>query len=174
MFKVQRFIFNGKSKYTWILMIHWYFEYSSLYDIYVFSFALSMWYRGASVTLCVRKIRNSWCSCPCCSRHFKITWRTWDPTIIMSTRWSCHRARLHQNTHAPPGKATPQHKSRERSSANTELTKLIVVFKHQWTNAARCQKGRPQTLNWPSSLSFSNISEQMPHGVREGGGGGKD
>ena len=33
MFKVQRFIFNGKSKYTWILMIHWYFEDSSLYDI---------------------------------------------------------------------------------------------------------------------------------------------
>ena len=43
------------------------------------------------------------------------------------------RARLHQNMHAaPPGKATSQRKSRERSFANTdsEMTK-VIVFKHQ-------------------------------------------
>ena len=104
-----------------------------------------MWYSGASVTVCARKIRNSWCSCPCCSRQFKITWRTWDPTIIMSTRWSYRRARLHQNMHAPPGKATPQHKSQERLSTNTdsEMTKLIL-FKHQWTNATQCHR----EINW--------------------------
>ena len=118
-----------------LLIIKLYKRNSVHYMIY--KFLVLPW---ASVTLCARKIRNSWCSCPCCSRHFKITWRTWDPTIIMSTRWSCCRACLHQNMHAPPGKATLQHKSQERSSTNTEITKLIL-FKHQWTNAARCQRG---------------------------------
>ena len=41
------------------------------------------------------------------SRHLKITWRTWNPTIIMPIHWlRLSIKRLHQNTHAPPDKTT--------------------------------------------------------------------
>ena len=141
MFKVQRFIFNGKSKYTWILMIHWYFEYSSLCDQYiiqVFSFALSLWYHGASVTLCARKIRNSWCSCPCCSRHFKITWlKNMGPDnnhvypLIMSSRtltskYACTTWQSNTATQIT-GKIVRKHQTDQSHSFQTSVNKCRKV-----------------------------------------------
>ena len=93
-----------------------------------------------------------------------VTRRTWDPTIIMSTRWSCHRARLHQNTHAPPAKATPQHTQKgERSSANTGVPGEIKRSRDlrggrwSWTlTFAQKIMSREVELGWASWTSFAS------------------
>ena len=133
MFKVQRFIFNGQNDLSSIshldineTLILWTVLFIIWDIIKVFSFALSMWYRGASVTLCARKIRNSWCSCPCLFETLQDHTKNMGPDTAYS-----------QNTHAPPGKATPQYKPRERSSANTDWSDQSHSFQ---TSVNKCRK----------------------------------